>query len=67
MSNITCYTCMWVERILCADYDYIRNFLIRSIYMSLFEKKELDQPPYYLKHTCTPVLSATTHVLKRAN
>ena len=36
MSNMTCY--LWFERVLYADYDYIRNYLIRSIYMWLLEK-----------------------------
>ena len=35
MSNMICY--IWFERVLYADY--IRNVLIRSICISLFEKK----------------------------
>ena len=39
MSNIRCYT--WFERVLYADYDYIRNGFIRSIHMWLFDKKTI--------------------------
>ena len=37
MGNMMCY--IWFEWVLYADYDYIRNVLIRSIYVWLFEQK----------------------------
>ena len=38
MSNMTCY--IWFQRVLYADYDYIRHILVRSTYMGLFEREK---------------------------
>ena len=43
--NMTCE--IWCERVLYPNYDYIRNALIRSIYMWLFEKKRPFKIAYF--------------------
>ena len=39
--NMTCY--IWFERLLCANYDYIRNVVIRSIFIISLEKTSVSQ------------------------
>ena len=42
MNNMPCY--IWFENVLYADYDYIRNVLIRPIHMWLCEKRAVFVP-----------------------